>query len=130
MLDKSLGIWYTIYNNTRGHPEQQKERNDMKGTEKQIKWAEDIKAEAIANLDNLINYAKRMESFGDMMKSATNYYTSEAAEIVKQYILNAFEKIDDAKYYIDNRAKLTYNAFERVAADETRHGMIAKMLNK
>ena len=67
----------------------------MTGTEKQIKWAEDIKATAINSLTNEIN---RMES-NPLMSANVRIYKLMSA------VLNAgFEVQTDASKIIDRRA--------------------------
>lgn len=68
----------------------------MKGTEKQIAWAEDIQKTALDALQRNI----------DRMK-ATNVKSYErtikAFEKCKEELLECFEKCDDAALYIKNR---------------------------
>lgn len=78
----------------------------MTGTEKQIKWAEDIKASAI-------------EAF-DIMESNTqrpyfNEYSLEAVKAIRAFAEPQILAMEDAAMIIRNRARLTQEAFEERA---------------
>ena len=72
----------------------------MTGSAKQIAWAEDIKNGALAQCDRVI---KQFEE---------NYHpihqmTIDAAKEIKSTLEAGFAQIDDAKWYINNRANFT-----------------------
>ena len=78
----------------------------MKGTEKQIKWAEDIKANAIntctANIERLSGQpldALRVEVF----------------KVIRNTLIAGFEQIDDAAVIINKRANFDPMAIIRMA---------------
>jgi len=78
----------------------------MKGTEKQIKWAEDIKANAIntctANIERLSGQpldAMRVEVF----------------KVIRKTLIDGFEQIDDAAVIINKRAHFDPMAIIRMA---------------
>ena len=61
----------------------------MKGTEKQIKWAEDIKKE---NTKKIANFYKYVETSKDL------------ADEAREVIIEKFEEVSqNAKFWIDNR---------------------------
>lgn len=67
----------------------------MKGTEKQIKWANEIKGEFLATMHTYLNNM--------IQKNATA--PTEQIEKIKQqekFAISAAEKQDDAKWWIDN----------------------------
>lgn len=68
----------------------------MKGTEKQITWAEDIKATAINHCDNRINW--EIEYRGSNETEDAILYRIYRAALTK-----AFEALDDAAKIIDKR---------------------------
>ena len=74
----------------------------MKGTEKQIKWAEDIKLNALNACDRNIEVAmSRYEETGlDMYKTQATLY-----KIAKAAFEKAFSGIDDASTIIDKQYK-------------------------
>ena len=82
----------------------------MKGTEKQIAWAEDIKAEVIANCDCIIR-----NSMADGAEFSINYVDTITAGELKAFVEDAFSKVDSAKTIIDNRSNYTYGALVRLA---------------
>lgn len=69
----------------------------MKGTEKQVEWAEDIKAKITAN-----NFG--METITKVGQKAIDYISS----------------IDDAKFWIDNRDKLGVHLLQDIAKGRLR----------
>lgn len=66
----------------------------MKGTEKQIKWAEDIKRETIANINNAIKANNEIGMFDA---------ETELLTIMVKAVEIAFNKIDDAAIIINRR---------------------------
>lgn len=76
----------------------------MKGTEKQIKWAEEIKAQAI---QNCMNYIAANESIG--MHAEEN----ELYRIMALAIEAVCDKLDDAAKIIDKRHLFEFRSIER-----------------
>lgn len=68
----------------------------MKGTEKQIKWAEQIKAEKIEYLKDRLN---------QMIKENKSAPADQIDKIKNQcqMAIEEFDKQDDSKFWIDNR---------------------------
>lgn len=74
----------------------------MKGTEKQIKWAEDIKASAIEAFDIMESNAQR----------PFNEYSLEAVKAIRAFAEPQILAMEDASAIIKNRVRLTQKAFE------------------
>lgn len=73
----------------------------LRGSEKQIAWAEDIRNEAIRTADlNIESSKKRMKEYGDSGKALFGPRL-EAYKQVKANLLNALSKMDDASKIID-----------------------------
>lgn len=72
----------------------------MTGTEKQIKWAEDIKATAIRTLENNINNMKQKNESGIFNIDI------RAFEETKAYIEKQFQIMTEAKQVIEKRDRL------------------------
>ena len=71
----------------------------MKGTEKQVKWANDIQREVLNTLDICLEFSlKEKEGKDDKIEKAKNGY-----EVLKKQ----FKNIDEAKFYIDNLSNIT-----------------------
>ena len=89
----------------------------MKGTEKQIAWAEDIKASV-------------ERAFGAMERNAEKDidgilnlgYNKEDVEAVKAVVLPQVDAMDDAGMIINFRNRLTQKAFEEMAKMHNKHG--------
>jgi hypothetical protein len=83
------------------------EVRDMNGTEKQIKWAEDIKKNVLSYLDQTEAQANESywtaESFG---------YTLKDVKAVRADIEKFFGTVKDAKQIIDRRDYLTARRLE------------------
>jgi hypothetical protein len=78
----------------------------MTGTEKQIKWAEDIKASAIEAFDIMENNAQR---------PYFNEYSLEAVKAIRAFVEPQILAMEDAAVIIKSRARLTQRAFEERA---------------
>lgn len=90
----------------------------MKGTEKQIKWAEDIKAQAIAAAGCIVRNAEKAEA-NNIPRDA--YYISvEVAKDIEQMVIAGFDQMDSAAAIIDIRDRFTQSALENMARAETR----------
>lgn len=77
----------------------------MKGTEKQIAWAQDIKREALEKIEkNIALNAERYEEYDHHRLYAANI---EAHKIMRAVLNAIFSVHDDAEYIIDHRAILT-----------------------
>lgn len=92
----------------------------MKGTAKQIAWAEDIKANALRAADNIVRNAERLAELGFTGAYDPGFISVEAAKEAKQMVIKACETLDDAAYIIDHRNMMTQQWLERMAAQMTR----------
>lgn len=77
----------------------------MKGTEKQIKWAEDIKRQAYATLDRAD--AQRGSDRFYTIDTDLNYLSPEATEALRAEFDRGFALIDSAAVIIDKREKFS-----------------------
>ena len=81
----------------------------MKGTEKQIAWAQDIKRYALANLEsNITLYTDCLKEYDNHPLFAANI---EAYKIMRAVIEGIFAAHDDAEYIINHREKLTPSGY-------------------
>lgn len=92
----------------------------MKGSEKQIAWANEIKEEVFGNLDCIIRNAKRNEALGSGYGGSLRYLDSVTAEELKSFVIAAFEQVDDAAVIIDNRHRYTYDALIKLGRAEAK----------
>ena len=84
----------------------------MKGTEKQIAWAEDIKSGIVSNIENL-----RKNRAQDVELGLTPEYSSEAVDVVEKEVKQIFQMQDEAKFYIENRERLSYDALKKTCRE-------------
>lgn len=90
----------------------------MKGTEKQIKWAEDIKAQAIAAAGCIVRNAEKAEA--ENHPKDIYFISAEVAKEIEQMVIAGFEQMDSAATIIDIRDRFTQSALEKMARAETR----------
>lgn len=90
----------------------------MKGSEKQIKWAEDIKAGAYRALDSLNEmnnlFGERAE---EHWKNFSDTASPDAIEAVRKELDALFSGCDDARMIINNRAMMSSESILRHCRD-------------
>lgn len=79
----------------------------MKGTEKQIKWAEDIIKSAEAACNQIIRDAEAFERTGDA--TINRPVKTSVAQQLKAMVMDGLSKIENASEIIDKRGQLSYN---------------------
>ena len=81
----------------------------MKGTEKQIAWAQDIKRQALENIEsNITLNAARYEEFDKLPMYAANV---EVYKIMAAVIEGIFAAHDDAEYIINHHSMLSPSGY-------------------
>ena len=81
----------------------------MKGTEKQIARAQDIRKQAMENIESNIKLnTERYEEFDHHPIYAANI---EAFKIMRAVIDGIYAAHDDAEYFIDHRSILSFSGF-------------------
>ncbi len=92
----------------------------MKGTAKQIAWAEDIKANALRAAANIVRNAEKMIEWGFTGDDDPGFISVEAAKEAEQMVVKACETLDDAAYIIEHRHMLRQQWLETMARQMTR----------
>lgn len=92
----------------------------MKGTEKQIAWAEDIKANALRAAACIVRNAERNVELGFTGAHDCGFISVEAAKETEQMVIKACETLDDAAYIIEHRNMMSQQWLEKMAAQMTR----------
>lgn len=86
----------------------------MKGTENQVKWAQEILRDANASLDAMVkdidNLTAEGERVGDPALADVCGYTKEDVEAVREVLRKAPES---ASAIIDNRKRLGYDGIKK-----------------
>ena len=95
----------------------------MRGSEKQIKWAEDIKARAIEAAGMIVRNAERAEARND--PKDRYYISSEVARELEQMVIAGFEQMDSAADIINIRDRFTFSALEKMARNATQYNLRA-----
>lgn len=86
----------------------------MKGTQKQIEWAEKIKRDALWTLDSMVQNCQRNdETLGSA--DTVKYFGISTEKMIefRDNMRAAWEKIDDAGLIIDSRANHTRSAYNK-----------------
>lgn len=86
----------------------------MKGTEKQIAWATDIKESAIRAAANIVQNAQK-----GCYAYRVPPISVEVAKELEQVVISGFSTMDDAAQIINVRERFTQDALERMAQRET-----------
>lgn len=92
----------------------------MKGTAKQIAWAEDIKAGALRAAANIVRNAERNAEPGFTGAYDPGFSSVEAAKEAEQMVIKACETLNDAAYIIEHRNMMTQQWLETMARQMTR----------
>ena len=92
----------------------------MKGTEKQIKWAQDIIDGAYAALDCMIRNYDRLAQVDKSMALQTLKYDKEAVEETRKAVDAMFAQIENAADIIDKRRFFTQASLEAAAVSVCR----------
>lgn len=86
----------------------------MKGSVKQIAWAEDIKDSAICAVGCIVRNAENGRYYG------TNFISVEVAKELEQMVVSGFDTMDDASQIIAIRDRFTQSILEKMARCETK----------
>ena len=87
---------------------------DLKGTPKQVAWAETIRGDFLKNVDLLVNNAKR---YADLSGTPNRWNPSvESAKEVRSQAITTMQSITSAPQIINNRSQLTYQFLVKWAA--------------
>ena len=90
----------------------------MKGTEKQVKWAEEIKAGVYQTLAWIEN---RLENDRFYTDADLRYVSREAVEALRAEYDAVFERVDSAALIIDKRDMFSSKAIINHGRDWMRH---------
>ena len=90
----------------------------MKGTEKQIKWAQDIIEAAYESVNCMARNIERNDKYG----LPELPYNTESLTVLKAWLDREIGAIDNAAVIINVRGKLTYDALNTMAINYTKHG--------
>ena len=90
----------------------------MKGTEKQIKWAEDIISNAEAMCDRIIRDAESYERSGDA--TINRPVKVEIAKQLKAMVIDGLTRTDNASDIINNRNWFGYSTLLAMAIQYSR----------
>ena len=92
----------------------------MKGTEKQIAWAEDIKAGALRAAACIVRNAERNAELGFTGAYDPAFISVDAAKEAEQMVIKACKTLDDAAYIIEHRDMMSQQWLEKMATQMTR----------
>lgn len=85
----------------------------MKGSEKQIRWAEDIIRQVEADCNQVIRDAEAYERVGDA--TICRPIKLAVAQQLKAMVMDGLSKTENAAEIIDNRGRFSYNSLVSMA---------------
>lgn len=88
---------------------------ELKGSEKQIKWANDIRDTALRNADLVVKNAKNLSA-----STSFNIPSVEAAEFARNVSVKELQSVNSASKIIDKRTKLSYDGLNKIALEYDR----------
>lgn len=97
---------------------------ELSGSARQVSWAEQIRHDALANVDSLVSSVN--DEFG-MSFPGGGRVSSQAANQVKDYIVQGFQNLTSASRIIDNRAQFSFDSLRRAmvtAESQRRRGTL------
>jgi hypothetical protein len=91
-----------------------RKESEMKGSEKQVRWATEILEEAEASLNAMLKSYNDLKATGERLGDPglvdTSEYIPEDVEAVREVLRKA---PDNASVIIDNRKRLTYDGLKK-----------------
>lgn len=107
---------------------------NITGSEKQVKWASDIRDEAYETIDRMIRNYKRLEDqdpqYGQKFATSTLGYTPEDVEVVREFLTAILSQQiwSEARAIIDRRYELSQKKLEELAKAEHKDGAVSGFL--
>lgn len=90
---------------------------DLTGSEKQVRWANEIRQNMLSYADANVRNAKQNEKIN---LRASYIATVDATEWVRNYLVNELKTITSASKIIDKRDKITQSYLEKLAIEYER----------
>lgn len=93
---------------------------ELVGSPKQIAWAEDIRRQALSDVDRLrTNYELMKKRAPDDKKFAedTLGYNLKDVSAVQEFVIETLRKVTSAKQFIDGRERMTGRVIEKMARE-------------
>lgn len=97
---------------------------ELSGSAKQVAWAESIRHDALSNVDSLVSSATG--EFGISFPGGGRV-SAQAANAVRDYVVQGFQHVSSASTIINNRADFSYRSMERAmitAESQKRRGKL------
>lgn len=87
----------------------------LQGSEKQVRWANDIRSVAIKAADANVRNAERSKSLG--LETSYNNPSVESTKKVRGMVVSAFKEQTSAKAIIDSRDRFSQSQLVKMAAE-------------
>lgn len=85
----------------------------LTGSDKQIKWANDIRESALKNADHLVKNAEASKNLGMQPDSVTP--SVEGSKFARRELVERLQKVTSAPQIINARNGITYESIKEVA---------------
>ena len=87
----------------------------LKGSEKQIKWAQEIREQVLKNADLVVKNAEKLGGYTDL-----NNPSVQGAKFARKSIREQVQKVELASAFISNRSRMTYDYVNKIALEYDR----------
>ena len=87
----------------------------LKGSEKQIKWAEEIRESVLKNADLVVKNAEKIGGYASITTPST-----DGAKFARKSVIEQLQKVDSASALINNRSRMTYDYVNKIALEYDR----------
>ena len=87
----------------------------LKGSEKQIKWAAEIRESVLKNADLVVKNAEKIGGYTDI-----NNPSVQGAKFARKSIIEQVQKVESASAFINNRSRMTYDYVNKIALEYDR----------
>lgn len=85
---------------------------ELKGSEKQIKWASEIREQVLKNADLVVKNAEKRGGYTDAYSPSV-----QGAKFARNSIIEQVQKVESASAFISNRSRMTYDFVNKIALE-------------
>lgn len=100
---------------------------ELSGSAKQVAWAEDIRSSALKNIDSLVSSVADKSGLHGISFPGGGHVSIEAANAVKSFVVEGFQRVTSASAIINGRADFSYESIRRTmitAESQKRRGKL------
>lgn len=87
----------------------------LKGSEKQIKWASEIREQVLKSADLVVKNAEKRGGYTDVYNPSI-----QGTKFARKSIIEQVQKVESASEFISNRSRMTYEYVNKIALEYDR----------